>query len=86
MRAQRNLKGLEWRGGAIGNAEWSGAKLSDVLKVGLPLYINPQDTQNDVQKGALIRTFTLSGSSNIPLTTWSYNEALNFAKNYTYNI
>jgi len=32
MRAQRNLKGLEWRGGAIGNAEWSGAKLSDVLK------------------------------------------------------
>ena len=33
MRATRNLKGLEWRGGAIGNAEWSGAKLSDVLQV-----------------------------------------------------
>jgi len=31
MRATRNLKGLEWRGGAIGNAEWAGAKLSDVL-------------------------------------------------------
>ncbi len=26
-------KGLEWRGGAIGNAEWAGAKLCDVLKV-----------------------------------------------------
>jgi len=32
MRATKNLKGLEWRGGAIGNAEWAGAKLSDVLK------------------------------------------------------
>eukprot|EP00088_Acartia_fossae_P005735 TRINITY_DN1258_c0_g1_i2.p1 TRINITY_DN1258_c0_g1~~TRINITY_DN1258_c0_g1_i2.p1 ORF type:complete len:571 (-),score=127.97 TRINITY_DN1258_c0_g1_i2:865-2577(-) len=32
MRATRNLKGLEWRGGAIGNAEWAGAKLCDVLK------------------------------------------------------
>jgi hypothetical protein len=27
MNATRNLKGLEWRGGAIGNAEWTGAKL-----------------------------------------------------------
>jgi sulfite oxidase len=32
MRATKNLKGLEWRGGAIGNAEWAGAKLCDVLK------------------------------------------------------
>lgn len=31
MNASRPLKGLEWRGGAIGNAEWAGAKLSDVL-------------------------------------------------------
>lgn len=31
MNATRNLKGLEWRGGAIGNAEWTGARLSDVL-------------------------------------------------------
>ena len=29
------MKGLEWRGGAIGNAEWAGAKLCDVLKVKL---------------------------------------------------
>merc|ERR1719295_579229 len=31
MRARKNLKGLNWRGGAIGNAEWTGVKLSDVL-------------------------------------------------------
>lgn len=31
MRARKNLKGLNWRGGAIGNAEWTGAKLSDIL-------------------------------------------------------
>jgi hypothetical protein len=27
MNATRNLKGLQWRGGAIGNAEWTGARL-----------------------------------------------------------
>merc|ERR1719483_1559867 len=32
MHAVKNLRGLEWRGGAISNAEWSGALLSDVLK------------------------------------------------------
>ena len=27
----RKVKGLEWFGGAIGNAKWGGARLSDVL-------------------------------------------------------
>ena len=27
MKAAKPLKGLEWRGGAIGNAVWSGALL-----------------------------------------------------------
>ena len=27
----RKVKGLEWFGGAIGNAKWAGARLSDVL-------------------------------------------------------
>ena len=27
----RNVKGLEWFGGAIGNAKWGGARLCDVL-------------------------------------------------------
>jgi len=31
MKAAKPLKGLEWRGGAIGNAVWSGALLSEVL-------------------------------------------------------
>jgi len=31
MKRKKNLKGLDWRGGAIGNAEWSGARLVDVL-------------------------------------------------------
>eukprot|EP00095_Tigriopus_kingsejongensis_P002338 snap_masked-scaffold868_size86715-processed-gene-0.6 protein:Tk02338 transcript:snap_masked-scaffold868_size86715-processed-gene-0.6-mRNA-1 annotation:"probable sulfite mitochondrial" len=31
MNAVKPLKGLNWEGGAIGNATWSGAKLSDVL-------------------------------------------------------
>ena len=32
MRAEKELKGLDWKGGAIGNAKWTGAKLYDVLK------------------------------------------------------
>jgi sulfite oxidase len=32
MHAEKAVKGLEWFGGAIGNAKWSGARLSDVLK------------------------------------------------------
>jgi len=32
MKTRKNLKGLDWRGGAIGNAEWSGARLLDVLE------------------------------------------------------
>jgi len=31
MKDKKTLKGLEWRGGAIGNAEWGGALLSEVL-------------------------------------------------------
>lgn len=31
MRSRKELKGLDWKGGAVGNAEWSGARLSDVL-------------------------------------------------------
>jgi len=31
MRSQKELKGLNWRGGAMGNAEWTGVKLRDVL-------------------------------------------------------
>jgi len=31
MLAVKKLKGLQWRGGAIGTATWSGARLSDVL-------------------------------------------------------
>jgi len=31
MKTRKNLKGLDWRGGAIGNATWSGARLVDVL-------------------------------------------------------
>ncbi|XP_023333295.1 sulfite oxidase [Eurytemora carolleeae] len=31
MRARKELKGLDWKGGAVGNAEWAGARLSDVL-------------------------------------------------------
>jgi len=32
MKTRKNLKGLDWRGGAIGNAEWAGARLVDVLE------------------------------------------------------
>lgn len=32
MKAKKDLKGLPWTGGAIGNAKWSGARLYDVLK------------------------------------------------------
>ena len=32
MNAVRGLKGLNWQGGAIGNATWSGARLTDVLE------------------------------------------------------
>ena len=31
MKRKKDLKGLDWRGGAIGNAEWAGARLVDVL-------------------------------------------------------
>ena len=31
MKSRKNLKGLDWRGGAIANCEWSGARLVDVL-------------------------------------------------------
>jgi len=30
------VQGLDWDIGAIGNAEWAGVRLSDVLKVHLP--------------------------------------------------
>lgn len=33
MNAVKKLKGLNWKGGAIGNATWSGARLYDVLKM-----------------------------------------------------
>ncbi len=32
MNASKPLKGLQWSGGAIGNATWSGARLTDVLE------------------------------------------------------
>ena len=32
MKRRKNLKGLDWRGGAIGNASWTGARLVDVLE------------------------------------------------------
>ena len=32
MQAIKPIKGLSWKGGAIGNAKWGGARLSDVLK------------------------------------------------------
>ena len=32
MKAVKELKGLPWTGGAIGNAKWGGARLYDVLK------------------------------------------------------
>ena len=32
MKAKKDLKGLPWTGGAIGQAKWSGARLYDVLK------------------------------------------------------
>ena len=32
MKDAKPLKGLDWRGGAIGNARWGGALLSEVLK------------------------------------------------------
>jgi sulfite oxidase len=31
MNASKPVLGLSWQGGAIGNAEWSGARLIDVL-------------------------------------------------------
>ena len=31
MQAIKPIKGLSWKGGAIGNAKWGGARLSDVL-------------------------------------------------------
>ena len=31
MKSRKSLKGLDWRGGAIGNGEWAGARLVDVL-------------------------------------------------------
>ena len=31
MKSRKNLKGLNWRGGAIGNGEWTGVRLVDVL-------------------------------------------------------
>ena len=32
-RAEKTVKGLEWDAGAIGTAEWGGARLRDVLRV-----------------------------------------------------
>ena len=32
MNSVKPLKGLNWKGGAIGNATWSGARLYDILK------------------------------------------------------
>ena len=32
MKAVKDLHGLSWTGGAIGNAKWAGARLYDVLK------------------------------------------------------
>lgn len=32
MKAKKDLKGLPWTGGAIGNARWAGARLYDVLR------------------------------------------------------
>ena len=31
MKSRKFLKGLDWRGGAIGNGQWTGARLTDVL-------------------------------------------------------
>ena len=31
MKSRRTLKGLDWRGGAIGNGQWTGVRLTDVL-------------------------------------------------------
>ena len=31
MKAKKDLKGLPWTGGAIGNASWAGARLYDIL-------------------------------------------------------
>ena len=31
MKSRKTLKGLDWRGGAIANCEWTGARLVDVL-------------------------------------------------------
>ena len=32
MNQIKEIKGLMWKGGAIGNAKWAGVRLSDVLK------------------------------------------------------
>jgi len=33
MRARKELKGLDWKGGAVGNAEWAGARLRSLVFV-----------------------------------------------------
>ena len=33
MRSRKELKGLDWKGGAIGNAEWAGARLRSLVFV-----------------------------------------------------
>jgi sulfite oxidase len=44
MNSSKLVLGLAWEGGAIGNAEWSGAKLVDVLKfVGVDVDVDVAD-------------------------------------------
>ena len=45
MNRSAKVKGLEWFGGAIGNAKWGGARLSDVLAA------SGVDTDADTKSG-----------------------------------
>lgn len=45
MNRTAKVKGLEWFGGAIGNAKWGGARLSDVLAA------SGVDTDADTKSG-----------------------------------
>ena len=53
----RKVKGLEWFGGAIGNAKWGGARLCDVLAAA---GVDPDaDSKGGKRWGFLVQTINL---------------------------
>lgn len=65
LRTVREVKGISWTGGAIGNAEWSGVKLRDVL---LHAGLKPDDER--------VQHIHLEGLDKNPLTGECYGASI----------